>query len=398
MKRLLLILLLVVIIQPVNIYAFDISSKHAVLYNLNEDTIVYEKDSNGKTSIASMTKIMTCLVALDYIKDPNQEIVITSDMLKGLREANASVAGFYVGEKLTYLDLLYGLMLPSGADAAQALAISTTGNVDSFVKKMNDKAQTLGLKNTHFVNTSGLDDKNHYSTVNDVAMILKEALKNETFKKVFTSRKYVTSNKKHTLTMTFTRKNYDTSFIIGGKTGYTDDAGLCLASISSHDGIDYLLVTSQASTKSGIDHLKDAKTIYSYYFTNYSYREVVKPGNDIVRLQIDEEKYIDYKTNTSEKKYLINSCTLKDEYTGISLLTEDIKLGDKIGTYIVKCDDKEVYREDLYLVYQAYKPSNNIIYIAIASGVVIVLVLVIIIGKRIIHGIFDSRRSKSKLK
>jgi D-alanyl-D-alanine carboxypeptidase len=389
-----ILLLLFLLIQPINIYAFEISSKHAVLYNLDEDKVIYEKDSNSRTSIASMTKIMTCLVALENIKDLNGEVTITSDMLKGLREANASVAGFYVGEKLTYLDLLYGLMLPSGADAAQALAITTSGSVDNFVAKMNSKASSLGLKNTHFTNTTGLDSNNHYSTVVDVATILKEALKNDIFKKIFTTRKYVTSNKRHTLNMTFTRKNYDTSFILGGKTGYTDAAGLCLASISKYNDVNYLLVTSEASTKSGIDHLKDAKTIYTYYFNNYSNREVLVSGEEIVNLKINEEKYINYKTTNSIKKYLPNNCVIKKEYNGLKEITEDINLGDKLGTYKVSCGDEELYSEDIYLVYKEHKANNNIyIIIGICVGVILLL-----IGERIIHGIINNKRNKRKLK
>ena len=392
MRRILtFILLLVVLIQPVNIMAFEISSKHAVLYNLDDNTILYEKDSNTKTSIASMTKIMTCLVALENIKDLNEEVTITSEMLKGLREENASVAGFYVGEKVTYLDLLYGLMLPSGADAAQALAIKTSGSIDTFVAKMNSKAQSMGLKNTHFANPTGLDNKNHYSTVVDVATILKEALKNETFKKIFTTRKYVTSNKRHTLNVTYTKKKYDTSFLTGGKTGYTLDAGLCLASIASYNDVNYLLVTSQASTKTGVDHLKDAKTIYNYYFINYSNREVVTPGDAIVKFNLGEDKYIDYKTSKSMKKYLINTCVINKEYTGLTELTENINIGDKIGEYKVTCGDIEVYKEDIYLVYEEYKPSYDIYYI-------IGRIIIIIIVGGIICGFINRRRNKKKSK
>ena len=182
MKRVLYLFFLFLILIPISTYALDISSKNAVLYNLNDDNIIYEVNKDERVSIASMTKIMTCLVALEKINNPKDKVVMTTSMFYRLAEENASVAGFYIGEEVTYEDLLYGLMLPSGADAAQALAISLYGSVDKFVDRMNEKAKELGLKNTHFVNPTGLDIKGHYSSVDDVAIILKEALKNDTFK------------------------------------------------------------------------------------------------------------------------------------------------------------------------------------------------------------------------
>lgn len=219
MKKIILFFLL--LLFPFAINAFEIKSESAILYNLNENKVIYELYPDKKVSIASMTKIMTAIVALENIDSLDEEVVMTSDMFKTLKEQNASVAGFYIGEKVTYRDLLYGLMLPSGADAAQALAIKTSGGVDNFVNKMNQKAKALGLKNTNFANPTGLDDPKNYSTTRDVAIILKYALNNEDFKEVFNADKYITSNKKHTFVATRNKYNFDASFITGSKTGFT---------------------------------------------------------------------------------------------------------------------------------------------------------------------------------
>ena len=186
MKRFLLFFTLVIsFLYGANIcYAeeLDIYSKSAILYNMDDDIILYEKNSEERTSIASLTKIMTCIVAIENIDNLDQKIILKSDVFTGLAEAGASVAGFRVGENVTFRDLLMGALLPSGADATRALALNISGSESEFVNLMNNKAIELGLKDTHFENTTGLESSNHYSTVKDISIILKYALKNQTFK------------------------------------------------------------------------------------------------------------------------------------------------------------------------------------------------------------------------
>ena len=162
-----------------NILALEINSSNAVVYNLNEDEIVFEKNSNEVISIASLTKIMTTIVAIENIKNLDEKVTIKSRDFVTLYEEGASLAGFEVGQTVTYRDLLYGTFLPSGAEATQALAFNLTGSIESFVELMNQKATEIGLTNTHFANTTGLDNKDNYSTVVDVAKLLKYALKND---------------------------------------------------------------------------------------------------------------------------------------------------------------------------------------------------------------------------
>src|SRR5574344_2484620 len=176
-----------------NVYALDISSKYAVLYNLNDNTVVYEMNKDEKTSIASLTKIMTCLVAIEHIDNMDEYVTITNDEISDLISLNAYVIGLKVGDKVTIKDLLYGMMLPSGADAARGLAISLAGDENTYVSWMNDKANELNL-NLHFANIIGLDDVNNYGTVNDVAKLLMKALENSTFNEMFKTKTYTLSN------------------------------------------------------------------------------------------------------------------------------------------------------------------------------------------------------------
>ena len=382
MKKILYLFFLFLILVPVGTYALEINSKNAVLYNLNDDNIIYEVNKDERISIASMTKIMTTLVALEKIKNPKEKIVMTAPMFYRLVEENASVAGFYIGEEVTYEDLLYGLMLPSGADAAQALAISLYGSVDKFVDRMNEKAKELGLKNTHFVNPTGLDIKGHYSSVDDVALILKEALKNDTFKQVFSANSYITSNKLHTFYSTRNKYGIDTSFITGSKTGYTLDAGLCLASTSSYNGINYLLVTARASSSNRANHILDAKAIYKYYQSNYEYRNISKKGDLITTIKLDD-KEITYYSNLDIDKYLNKKCKIKKEYNGETILDSKKINSNKIGEYIIKCDNDILYKQDINLVLNLTEEKNNnfvyIIIISCLSSLILLLFIILLI-------------------
>ncbi|MCI8459829.1 MAG: D-alanyl-D-alanine carboxypeptidase, partial [Bacilli bacterium] len=254
MRKSLLLWLFILMFFYVRVNALELNSKYAVLYNLNEDKVIYELNKDDVVSVASLTKIMTTLVAVENIKDYNQEVILKEEMFFGLKEANAYVINLRVGQKVTYNDLLYGMFLASGADATRAVAISVAGSEEKFVELMNNKAKEIGLKNTHFQNTVGLDAENHHSTVNEIAILLKSAFKNDKFKEIFMTETYTVSD--GTITVRNSMKKaaavygIDVSNILGAKTGYTGNAGRCLASIAydSDNDITYLLVTTKAST------------------------------------------------------------------------------------------------------------------------------------------------------
>ena len=346
--------LIVLILLPINVCSLDINSKYVYFYNLDKNETIYEQDSHEKISIASMTKIMTAIVAIENIENLDEKVVLTSKDFKGLKEANASTAGFKKGETVTYRDLLYGLMLPSGADAALALANNIAGNETKFVEMMNEKAKELGLNNTHFENTTGLDEKGHYSSVYDVYVFLSYALENEEFKEIFTTKKYTTSSKrltfKSTLVKSSDKYNLDTDYILGSKSGYTYDAGLCLASIAQHDGDTFLLVTAVADYKSGKPyHIIDSDKIYKYYFDNYSYRLILKEDDVIVTLKdVNDKEHIYYADETIEL-YLLNESKVESKYKGVDEITSDLKEDDLLGIYEITVDGNVVYTQDIYL-------------------------------------------------
>ena len=217
----------------------NISSEKYILINLDEDRILFENNSHDETQVASLTKIMTAIIAIERIDDFSEKVTIEKSMIDGLTRDIAQI-GFKVGEKYTYDDLLYAMMLPSAADAANALAVSIGGSFENYLRLMNDKALELGLNNTHYSNVFGLTDENNYSSAYDVSVLLRYALKNEKFKTVFTARNYTLTNGKKIISTIY---KYDNKYIVGSKTGYTSKAGRCLASISNVNDANLMFIT-----------------------------------------------------------------------------------------------------------------------------------------------------------
>ena len=383
MKRIrILTIILLSLFIPINIYSlnFDIYSKNAILYNTKEDKVMYEKNSTDKVSIASLTKITTAIVALENIKDLDEKITLTSADFKGLVEANASVAGFRIGQEVTYRDLLYGLMLPSGADAAQALTSNISGSNDKFIDLMNDKAKELKLENTHYANSTGLDDSNHYSTVKDVLKVFKYALKNEEFKKIITTSKYTISDGSMTFRSTLSKASaLDIEYIKGGKTGTTGDAGLCLATLANYDDTDFILVTTGAEDKLG--NFLDHKEIYEYVRDNFDYTEVVNKKDILVTLPTKylKEDTIDFTGNKNINMYLENDFdknNLKYKYTGIKLITRKNKEEEKLGKVDIYYDKDKLATVDIIL---KDKPKFSIVKYLLDHKLLVGIVLLLLV-------------------
>lgn len=252
----------------------NLTSQDAILQDLSSGSLLGEKNSQRRVYPASLTKIMTAVLALEIIPDLDDTMTLPTDIFSDLYAQNASMAGFEPGEEVRYKDLLYGVLLPSGAECCLAFADSIAGSETAFVQLMNEKAQDLGMESTHFTNSTGLHDENHYSTVKDISTLLKYALQNDEFREVFTSSKYSTEpTNLHPNGMTLEStlfKNLDQSEIsggkiLGGKTGYTQEAGLCLASLALVNNKEYILVTAAAegTHQTNQFNILDALTVYS---------------------------------------------------------------------------------------------------------------------------------------
>lgn len=372
-----IILSLFFFIYPVYAEEFNITGENVILYNLNDDRVLYNKNEKDKTQIASLTKIMTTLVALDNINNLNESVTIT---LKDFEGTNGySKAGFKVGDIVTYEDLLYGVLLPSGADAVNAVVNSTCG-YDSFVKKMNEKALEIGMNDTKFSNPIGKDDDENYSTASDVAKMLKYALKNDEFKKIFTTKKYTTTNG---IILNSTLNSYSDflkiGIIDGAKSGFTKKAGRCLASVTNLNGVNYLLVIINSSTDEAYSAVEDTINIYSYYDENYSYQTIISDDTFIKDVSVYLSKTKTYKITGSEdvKIYLKNGSDVTYVYDGIDNITYKTKKGTKLG--IVK-----IYDGETLLAESSVYLEDNISYypLEIVYGFIIVIIFIIIRIKR----------------
>ena len=360
-----------------SVYAenFDITGEYVSLYNMNEDILLYSKNDTKKTSIASLTKMMTTLVAIEEIDNLDKIVTIKERDFEGT--VGYSKAGFKVGDKVTYRDLLYGIILPSGADAVNAVVNNTLG-YDKFIKKMNETAKKIGMNDTSYANPVGKDDENNYSTSNDLAKLLKYALKNKTFKTIFTTKNYKTSNG---INLESTVNRYEnilnTNEIKGAKSGFTKDAGRCLASITTLNNVDYLLVVINSSTTSPYNAIKDTITIYDYYNNNYGYKNIINDDTFIKEIPVDFSKEKTYKITGSEdiEKYLKNNTEVTYKYVGSDKVTFNTKKGSKLG--VVK-----IYDGDVLLATSNVYLENNIEYYPIITyimiGIAVIFVLLIV--------------------
>lgn len=261
-------------LQPLDIDLENLYSPYAFLVDTSSGTVINEYNSKDKIYPASLTKIMTAILAIENTSDLGQSITLPDEIFPPLYAQNASMAGFQPDEEVVLKDLLYGVMLPSGAECCIAFAEHIAGSEEQFVSLMNEKAKELGMEHTHFTNSTGLHDPEHYSTVEDISILLQYALENDDFRAAFTSSRYSThSSEQHPDGFTFRStmfKYMDNTEVVGGeflggKTGYTEEAGLCLASLAQINGKEYILVTAKANGTHQTEqfHILDAINVYN---------------------------------------------------------------------------------------------------------------------------------------
>ena len=234
----------------------NVLSEYGVIISLEDGHVIAQKNGSSRINPASMTKIMTVLVAAEHVTDLDDKVVITQDDTNYAYSHDLSIVGFDIGEEVTVKDLFYGTILPSGGDAAHALAVYVAGSEEDFAVLMNDKLAELGLSNTaHFTNCSGIYNENHYCTLTDMAMILKAAESNEFLRDVLISRKYTTSSTSQhptgiEISNWFLRRIEDKDThgeVCGAKTGFVNESGCCAASYAvGNDGKQYICVTVNA--------------------------------------------------------------------------------------------------------------------------------------------------------
>ena len=279
-----------------------VSANSAILIEQESGRILYEKDAHSKKRIASITKIMTALLAVESGK--MDEMVKVSNRAVG---TEGSSIYLQANEKIKLEDLVYGLMLRSGNDSAVAIAEHVGGSLEGFIFLMNQKAAEIGMTNTEFANPHGLDDhENHYSTAYDMAILTQYAMNNKTFKEVFGTKIHRAPNPNEKWDRVWKNKNklltglYSNS--TGGKTGYTKRAKRTLVSTASKDGLDLIAVTINAP-----DDWNDHIHLFNSAFKNYSLVKIVNKGtlstikDSFYKDQIFSNRDFVYPLTTDEK-------------------------------------------------------------------------------------------------
>ncbi len=335
MKKIIVVLLLLI---PIKVYG--ISAQSAILMDTDNNIILYEKNVNEVRSVASISKIMTAILAIESGR-MDDKVTIGNEIDK------AYGSGIYIrkGEQLTLRDLVYGLMLRSGNDAALAIANYVGGSVDNFVLLMNDKAKEIGMKSTTFNNPSGLDeDKGNYSTAYDMAKLASYAIKNDEFKKITGTKKYKLKTTMNTYI--WNNKNKMLSlykYSTGGKTGYTETAKRTLVSYASKDNTNLVVVTLNDG-----DDWNDHEYLFEYGFKNYKNYTLINKGKINI---YDEEFYKNYNLYVNNdynylfSKNITNSVVFKYQLTK----SRNITNGDIVGKVIIYVGDKEVHSEPIYV-------------------------------------------------
>ena len=317
MKKLLIAIF--TFVMSVNVYAQnpDIHSKAAVLMDSHTGRVLWQKNMEEELSMASTTKIMTAIIALESGK--LEEIVIASN--------NASSApkvkmGLQTGEKHRLYDLLYPLMLESSNDAAVAIAEHVGGSVEAFAQMMNEKARDIGAYNTEFVTPNGLDKDNHHSTAYDMALITRYALENDEFVKIINTKSITIPLKnKDEKTYTFYNKNRllsEYSGAMGVKTGYTNKAGNCFVGAAERDDEKYISVVLASGWGSEGKEQKwiDTKKLLDYGFENYSYIRIDKKQFDTKNVTVMHSKEGFVETEVKEDVFL---CITEEEKENVKI-------------------------------------------------------------------------------
>ncbi len=409
----------------------ETNSKAVYLINLDTDTVVFEKNSTEKMYPASVTKIMTYIVTVENVSDlKDTKVLVDKEVLSALDGTGSSLSGleYFIGEYVTVYDLLNCLMIKSGNDAALLLANYVgDGSIQSFVDMMNEKANELGCKNTHFMNPHGLHDENHYSTAEDLSVIARYAQTLPEFNEItntVTAYLSVDKDKEYPLITTNymideTRGgDYYYQYTKGIKTGTTDEAGYCLLSTASYGGYTYMCVVLGAPSVNengdAVDEngaMLDSKNLYKWAFTNLEIKSVIDEETPVCEIPVELAWNQDTVLLVPQGGYStilpvdIESSSI-DIVTDVpESLTAPIIEGDIIGTATISYANQELTTVNL-IAGETIERSKALYFLDSAKKIIssqwmilaIAVVVVLFIIYAIITIIYNNKKKKNKSK
>ena len=329
---------LILLLLSFNLNAYAISAKSAVVINGDTGEILYSKDADIKMPMASTTKIMTALLLCEY-GNFDREITVTEDMVR----VEGTSMGLLPGDKVTLHDLLYGMLLCSGNDAANAIAVSVAGSVPDFVGMMNSKAKELNLSNTSFETPSGLDGENHYTTAFELALITKKAFEYSEFTNAVASKTATLCYGNPPYNRTLSNHNkllkmYDD--VVGVKTGFTKKSGRCLVSASKKDGKFVIAVTLNDK-----DDWADHRELLDIGLSSVSLNDIeaYESSLDVINGQKPSFDVHSDSTVISSK----SGADIKTETYLPMFLYAPVKSGETVGYRLIFSDGNEAERQEI---------------------------------------------------
>lgn len=323
----------------------NLNSRAAIIYDRNSKEVIYGKEENTKRKMASTTKIMTCMVVLE--KGELTDTVIVSKKAAG---TGGSRVGLKTGDKVSVQDLLYGLMLCSGNDAAVALAEHMGGSVEGFADLMNEKARQLNLSNTHFVTPHGLDNEEHYTTAYELAIMADNALKNNTFSSIVGTKNITININGKPRNLSNTNELLGSmAGVYGVKTGFTNGANRCLVTSCKRENLDIITVVLGADTKKF--RTQDSIKLINYAMNNYKeinmenkiqeeFQKWKKENKDKIYINKGEKNTTEYKLEEQLNNYITIKNTqendVKIEINTLNYYEAPLQEGTTIGVLTVK--------------------------------------------------------------
>lgn len=391
---------------------FDTTSESISLINLDLNTVVYEKNPNQRRGPASVTKIMTYIVAVENVSDLKGTVVnVKDETLDSLLGTGSSLSGLRAGDRLTVYELLHCLMIPSGNDAALVLADYVgSGDISKFVSLMNQKAEELGCSNTHFMNPHGLPEYNHYTTSNDMANIVKYAMTLPYFSEITNQvvstiigedRPLVTTNR---LIDKVRGGDYYYKYAKGIKTGHADETtGYCLVSTAANDGYTYLCVALGAPNDGGAEI--DSKNLYRWAFNSLEIKQIMNSETPIGEVKVKYAWNKDSMMLTTQGS-LSTILPVSVSSSSIEVITDipdsvnaPISAGQKIGTATLRYANQDLETVDLLASEDI--PINYFIFFidiinALATSKWFIISIVIVLVLLVVYILLATRYNKIK--
>ena len=398
---------------------FEVKSKTAILVSLDTGDVLYSKNEGKKCFPASITKVMTAIILMENCKDLNTKVTVSKENVESLFGSDLTVAGFVPGEKVSLDICLNTLMVNSSADSANVIVDyveKLTGK--NFIDLMNKKAKELGMKNTNYVNATGMHHKNHYTTAEDLVKLCTYAVDVPKLLDICSQAVYyIPKTNKHEKRMVVTTNfliNIATTmyypYVKGIKTGFTDPAGRCVASTASKDGYNYLCIVLGGDDLTRTE-FSDSKNLYKWAFENFEYRTVADTQTMLAEVNVELSSKTDFVQLYPEKnvtaiipKEISNDSIIYDPVVNQNSVWAPVKEGQVFGYVSIKCAGQEISKVNLVSNYDIDR-NYGLYILEIGKNLVtstwflvIIICLAVVLSVLVALNIASNKRKRARLK